>query len=183
VTVLVGAPALAALGPAQYAVLAAAVIAGMVALAGYLLTQWQAQRDRKLKVFADALAAVAEYEELPYRIRRRSASEGPIRAEIANRISDVQVRIAFHLAWLEIESPAVAEAYRALVDAARQEAGAHMKAAWNEPVLSEDAAMSLGIAYACPDTPAARERCIAAMRDHLELFRHGGRRPRTHPES
>src|SRR6266508_4369607 len=43
----------------------------LVALAGYLLTQWQARRDRKLKVFADTLAAVAEYEELPYRIRRR----------------------------------------------------------------------------------------------------------------
>jgi len=155
----------------------------LVALAGYLLTQWQARRDRKLKVFADTLAAVAEYEELPYRIRRRSASEGPIRAEIANRISDVQVRIAFHLAWLEIESPAVAEAYRALVDAARQEAGAHMKAAWNEPILAEDAAMSLATAYACPDTHAARERCIVAMRDHLRLLRHGERQSQTPPET
>lgn len=143
----------------------------LVALAGYFFHNHQARRERKMRAFADALGAVAEYQELPYRIRRRQGADAATRAAIAERVSDIQVKVAFHLAWLEIESVAVADAYRGLVAAARREAGAHMSAAWQEPVLADDAAMSLGTGYASPETDAARAACLSAMRGHLGPMR------------
>ena len=61
-------------GPAQWSTIIAALIAALVAVAGYMVTQAQARRERKAKEFADALAAVEEYLEAPYRIRRRQAA-------------------------------------------------------------------------------------------------------------
>jgi hypothetical protein len=52
----------------------AALIAALVAVTGYMLTQAQARRERRAREFADALAAVEEYLEAPYRIRRRQAA-------------------------------------------------------------------------------------------------------------
>lgn len=143
----------------------------LVAFAGYLFHHHQARRERKMRAFADALGAVAEYQELPYRIRRRQGADATTRAAIAERVSDIQVKVAFHQAWLEIESEAVADAYRTLVAAARREAGAHMSAAWQEPILADDAAMSLGTGYASPGTDAARAGCLSVMRAHLAPVR------------
>lgn len=111
-------------GPAQWSTIIAALIAALVAVAGYMLTQAQARRERKAKEFADALAAVAEYLEAPYRIRRRQAATPEAREALASSLSDLQARIALHRAWLQVEAPAVGQAYDALVSAARSEAGA-----------------------------------------------------------
>jgi hypothetical protein len=143
----------------------------VVALLGYVFHHHQARRERKMRAFANALGAVAEYQELPYRIRRRQGSDSATRAAIAERVSDIQVQVAFHLAWLEIESEAVADAYRTLVAAARRESGAHMSAAWSEPLLDDDAAMSLGTGYSTPETDAARTACLEVMRTHLGPLR------------
>lgn len=64
----------------------------------------------------------------------------------------MQKRIDFHRAWLGIESLVVGEAYEELVSAVRKEAGEHMKSAWNEPLITTDEALSLGMAYVCPNT-------------------------------
>jgi hypothetical protein len=143
----------------------------LVGLSGYFFHHHQARRDRKMRAFADALGAVAEYQELPYRIRRRQGADAATRAAIAERISDIQVQVAFHQAWLEIESEAVAAAYRELVAAARREAGAHMSEAWGEPILGDDASMRLGNGYASPETEGARSVCLRAMRAHLRPVR------------
>lgn len=153
-----------------------ALVGAFVALGGYLLHHWQARRERKRRAFSDALGAVAEYQELPYRIRRRQASDGETRGAITERISDIQVKVAFHQAWLEIESAAVAGAYQALVAAVRGEAGMHMTAAWAEPLLADDASMSLGTGYSSPDTDTARTGCLRAMRAHLRPVRLPGHR-------
>jgi hypothetical protein len=148
----------------------------LVALAGYFFHHHQARRERKMRAFADALGAIAEYQELPYRVRRRQASDAATRATIAERVSDIQVKVAFHLAWLEIESEAVAAAYRTLVAAARRESGAHMSAAWAEPVLADDPTMNLGTGYVSPETDEARAECLRRMRAHLapvRRLRHG----------
>ncbi len=139
----------------------------VVAFLGYVFHHHKARRERKTRAFADALGAVAEYQELPYRIRRRQGSDAATRAAIAERVSDIQVKVTFHLAWLEIESDAVATAYRNLVAAARRESGQHMSTAWSEPLLADDAAMSLCTGYSTPDTDTARAVCLTKMRAHL----------------
>lgn len=148
----------------------AALIAAVVAVAGYMLTQAQARRERRAKEFAQALAAVEEYLEAPYRIRRRSAATPEARGDLTSSLSDLQARIAHHRAWLHVEAPAVATAYDALVAAARSEAGMQMKEAWNSAPLAKDADMNLMIAYRHPDSDAERAQVIAVMRQNLRYW-------------
>jgi hypothetical protein len=156
-------------GPAQWSTIIAAVIAALVAVTGYMLTQAQARRERRAREFADALAAVEEYLEAPYRIRRRQAATPEAREALTSALSDLQARIALHRAWLQVEAPAVGRAYEALVSAARSEAGAQMAEAWNAAPLTSDTDMNLKVAYPHPDSDAERAKVIAAMRQHLRL--------------
>jgi hypothetical protein len=157
----------------------AAVLAGVIAVAGglvsvaltYNLNQRAARRERQTRVFAEALTAIEDYAEMPYRIRRRPGSPGA-RHELTEQISQIQSRIAFHQAWLCIETPSVAGSYEDLVRAAKTQAGKQMKHAWLEPATTQDAQVSLGIGYPRDEIDAARGRCVAAMRDSL------GRTPR-----
>lgn len=130
-------------GPAEWATIIAAAIAAIVALAGYALTQAWARRERRARTFADALAAVEGYLEAPYRVRRRPASTPEVRAALTSALSDLQARIALLRAWLQVEAPAVAQAYEALISAARAEAGTQMADVWNSTPLARDADMNL----------------------------------------
>jgi hypothetical protein len=164
-----GAASPSGFGPAQWSTIIAALIAALVAVAGYMLTQAQARRERRAREFADALAAVADYLEAPYRIRRRQAATPEAREALTSALSDLQARIALHRAWLQVEAPAVGHAYEALVFAARSEAGAQMAEAWNAAPLTSDTDMNLKVAYPHPNSDAERAKVIAAMRQHLRL--------------
>ena len=148
----------------------AALIAAAAVLIGYLVNQVANRRAEKTKVFAEAIEAVADYQEMPYRIRRRPAPDAASRLALSERVSDIQKRIDFHRAWLSIESTKVGDAYEALVSAVRKEAGEHMKSAWEEPLITADDQMSLGVAYSCPGTQAARITCMQAMQQHLRRW-------------
>jgi hypothetical protein len=125
----------------NWAPVLSAVIAGLVALAGYLVTQSANRRDRKGKVYAEALAAVREYQELPYRVRRRAASDAATRAALAERISDVMAKPGFYKAWLQIDSPLTRSAYGDLVSRTRRQGRQHLSDAWRGNVLEKDAEM------------------------------------------
>ena len=140
-------------GPAQWSMIIAALIAALVVVAGYMLTQMQARRERRAKEFADALAAIEEYLESPYRIRRRQATP-EAREILTAALSDLQARIAFHRAWLQVEAPAVGQAYEVLISSARSEAGRQMTEAWNYAPLDRDADMNLKVAYPHPNSDA-----------------------------
>lgn len=154
------------------------VVAALVALAGYLLTQAWNRRERWARSFSEALAAVEDFLELPYRVRRRPAQDdGSCRFAITSHISDVQARLRFHSTWLRLQSPSVASAYEALVRAARQEAAPQRNDAWRLPPLHADSEVPLLVTYEHPRTDAARLACVDAMRDELRL-RSGVRRRR-----
>lgn len=154
-------------GPAEWATIIAAAIAAVVAVAGYVRTQAWARRERRAKAFADALAAIEDYLEAPYRVRRRQAATPEARTALTSILNDLQARIALHRAWLQVEAPAVAEAYEALVSAARAEAGTQMTDAWNSAPLANDADMNLKVAYAHPDSDAQRLLAARSMRRNL----------------
>jgi hypothetical protein len=148
----------------------AALIAALVAVTGYMVTQAQARRERRAGEFAEALAAVEEYLEAPYRIRRRQAATPEARDALTNALSDLQARIAHHRAWLYVEAPDVAQAYDALIAAARSEAGLQMTDAWNSAPLASDADMNLKVAYQHPNSDAERGKVIAVMRQNLRYL-------------
>jgi len=149
---------------------------GLVSVAlTYNFNQRAARRERQTNVFAEALTAIEDYAEMPYRIRRRPGTPGA-RHELTEQISQIQSQIAFHQAWLCIETPSVARSYEDLVRAAKTQAGNQMKQAWLEPATTEDAQVSLGTGYARDEIDAARGQCIEAMRDALGRIPHPGTR-------
>jgi hypothetical protein len=153
------------------------IVAGCFLLAGYLLNQTWARNERRAKAFAEALAAVEDYLEMPYRVRRRPASEPETRAMLTNQMSDIKARIAFHQAWLQVEAPQVAAAFDDLVRAAQEEGGAQMQQAWQEPLRDTDAAMNLGVAYNRSKSDSARSKTLERMREEIS-FPRGPRTPR-----
>src|SRR5215203_1622123 len=94
----------------------AAVVTGLVALLVLAGNQYQARKDRLRKDFAEALAAVERYAELPYRILRRQDSTPEVRGHIAELVHEVQQDILFHKRWVRIQSSEVAEVYDALLE-------------------------------------------------------------------
>lgn len=150
---------------------AVVLIAAFIAIAGgaitaaltYSLNQRAARRERQARAFAEALGAIEEYAELPYRIRRRRPTE-EAQHELTEQISRLQARIAFHQGWLQVQSPGVARCYEQLVRAAKWQAGAHMRDAWDRPPAVGAAEMNLGGAYPRAEIDRARGRCIEAMR-------------------
>jgi hypothetical protein len=152
----------------------AALLAGAVAVVGALLSvavtyglnQRTARRERHATLFAEALAAIEDYAELPYRVRRRPRTpEG--RHELTEQVSQIQSRIAFHQAWIALEAPDVSRCYNDLVRAAKTQAGKQMAQAWLTPAITKDAQVNLGVAYPRDEINAARGRCVAAMRQAL----------------
>jgi hypothetical protein len=152
----------------------ALLLAGLVSVAGalisvaftYGLNQRAARRERHSRVFAEALTAIEDYAEMPYRIRRRPRGLSA-QHELTEQISQIQSRIAFHQAWLWIEAPSVAGPYAELVRATKTQAGTQMKEAWLKPTARKAAHFNLTAAYERDKINTARSRCIDAMRDAL----------------
>jgi hypothetical protein len=144
-------------------------IAGGVAVFGYLHTSRATRRERMAQSLAQAINAVGDYQDLPYRVRRRSSSDPAVRSNLAERISEIHSRLDFHSAWLRITAPEVATAYDQLVADVRSEAGAYIKEAWLQPIIRHDQEMNLGLGqqYKCPETDKARGECIEVMRIYL----------------
>jgi len=109
-----------------------AAIAGLVALTGYFLTQFANRRERKGKSYAEALAAVRQYQELPYLIRRRSESTSATRTALAQQISDVMAKLGFYQAWLQMDSDTTSTAYNDLIAQTRKIGRVHLKGKYSE---------------------------------------------------
>ncbi|WP_282795541.1 hypothetical protein [Streptomyces sp. CC224B] len=133
----------------------------------YTFNQRTIRKERRAKTFAEALTTVEEYLEMPYRIRRRPESSSSVRQELTDEVSGLLARMAFHQAWLQIEASAVAGPYSVLVATARAEAGAQMSLAWQQPPITTDSGMNLGVPYPRDRSIAARATCIGVMRRHL----------------
>lgn len=149
---------------------AAAVITGLVAILALAVNQYQVRRDGRSKDFAEALAAVERYAELPYRVLRRQESTPEVRGRIAEFIHDVQQDLLFHKSWMHIQAPRVADAYDSLLRTTREEAGAAMTEAWSESPSDSDESMPLGRQRFCFSRMSKeRSKYIEAVRYELEF--------------
>lgn len=150
----------------------AAIITAVFALAGVLVTvavnQHLARQDRLRKDFAEALAAVERYAELPYRVRRRQGAGPETRERISDVTHGVQQDLLFYQSWVRIQAPRVADAYDALVGAMRREAGRAMSEAWRTGAITADEDMPLGDGYDFPEMRQRRAEYVGAVRRQLE---------------
>jgi hypothetical protein len=147
--------------------LVVALIAAGIAILVHVREERSQRRDRLRDVFSEALRAVADYQELPYMVRRRSDAQPMTREDLTRHASDVQSRLDFYVARLELESGALGDAYGRLVSTIRRESGAQMTTAWKEERLDSDVAVPLGASYERSAADAERRRCVAVMRRHL----------------
>lgn len=154
----------------SWVALTTGIIAALVGIAGFLLNQLANRRERKSKIYAEALEAVQEYAELPYRIRRRASEDGPTRAALGDRISDLHAKLAFYRRWLQIDSAEVSSAYEDFVDKTTTACRGFWSAAWKEPVLTEDKQAALiDVGYVAKFDEELR-LCLSAMRRELSSW-------------
>lgn len=152
---------------AQVVTLAAALIAAGGVIITLLFNAAKSRRDALATLYADALGAVAEYLEGPYRILRKDGT-ATTRVAIASKISDVKTAIDHNQALLRLHArPGVADAYDAFVLAAKQEAGKQMHAAWEAPPVTTDEAVNLNVALPRGESEAARTRLVEVMQTDL----------------
>jgi len=146
---------------------AAAVLTVGVGIWTYTRQQKARHRERLRDLFSDALRAVADYQELPYLIRRRS-DESPMKpSELVRHISDIQTRLDYYVARLRLETAEIGEAFERLVGVTRRESGSQMTEAWQQARLTGDAEIPLGARYARDLSDVEKATCIAVMLNHL----------------
>jgi hypothetical protein len=152
----------------DWGTLLAAAIAAVVAVFGYIINQNADRRAKKAQFYAEALRAVKELEEMPYRVAKRKESSSGIREKLGSEISNVFVDISFYLSWLKIDSPLVGEAYglmaRSAIDASEQQ----LHYAWGLPIMANDKDVGLNDKFFDREKPA-QDVCIAAMRNELKV--------------
>ena len=126
-------------------VVVAAVVSGWVNAALARRATRLEERSRVRSTLAEAYQAYADYKEFPYAIRRRRADQlGEERVRLSEEVRRVQSRLSYYQAWTIVESPETGAVYNDLVAQLRRIAGASMRAAWQEPALSDDAGMNIG---------------------------------------
>jgi hypothetical protein len=146
-----------------------AIVAGVVALVGYYLTQATNRHERKSKLYAEALATVREYEELPFRIRRRPSSDPATRASLGEQVSSTFTKLGFYIAYLQIDSVVVGDAYYDLFKQTSEFGGRYREEAWKARVISNDEEMSSNFGYLY-DNSREQELCLLAMRRQLSIW-------------
>jgi hypothetical protein len=157
-----------AAGLGVLATLTAAIIAAIVALRAYKAQQRETRRQQRATFYAEAVRAVEDYAEAPYRIRRRDGSAAA-RREVTQHVSDVKSRISFYTAWMAIHGTAtVAAAYEDFVRAAQSEAGQQMTAAWRSRPTKRDRDVPVGSPLPRARTDATRAALLAAMKADLD---------------
>jgi Tfp pilus assembly protein PilE len=114
------------------------IVAAVVAVKAYRNQQQETRRQQTAAFYAEAVRAVEDYMECPYRILRKDGSS-EARREITQHISDVKSRISFYAGWMAIHgNTQVRGAYDAFVTAAKRDAGPQMTAAWETKPVKKD---------------------------------------------
>ncbi|RJQ79458.1 hypothetical protein D5S17_10635 [Pseudonocardiaceae bacterium YIM PH 21723] len=145
------------------------VIAATVAIKAYRTQQQEIRRQHRASFYAEALRAVEDYMECPYRILRKDGSS-EARREITQHISDVKSRISFYTGWIEIHgTPEVRATYDAFVTTAQREAGPQMTAAWETKPVRRDRDVPLRTSpLPRVATDIARSRLLTVLQTNLE---------------
>jgi hypothetical protein len=145
------------------------IVAAVVAVKAYKAQQQETRRQEKARFYSEAVRAVEDYMEGPYRILRKDGSSAA-RREITQHISDVKSRISFYTGWMAIHGTLeVRAAYDAFVTAAQREAGPQMTAAWDARPVKKDKDVPLRTApLQRTSTDAARSQLLDVLRTDLE---------------
>jgi NTP pyrophosphatase (non-canonical NTP hydrolase) len=152
----------------DWGTLLAAAIAAAVAVFGYVINQNADRRAKKAQFYAEALRAVKELEEMPYRVAKRKDSSPETREKLGSEISDIFVDISFYLSWLRIDSSLIGEAYALMARSATSACEQQLRYAWGLPIITDDKDVGLDNHFFGRDK-SAQVVCVAAMHNELKL--------------
>lgn len=148
----------------------AALIAAVIAVIGYSIQRKITRRSERADLYGNAIGAVEEYLEGPYRIRRKIADPANW-FTISSALSDAKTAISHHQALIELHAPPpVSRSYRAFANAATAEVGPDMTSAWQAPPLNRPEDVPLGSGYARSKSDLARSELIEVMADDLDAI-------------
>jgi hypothetical protein len=149
------------------ATLLAAGIAVTGVVMGFAVTNAHGRRERRAQTYAEAIKAVSEYLEGPYRVARCHNNPAE-RAAISTDISAVQARIDAHQVLLRLHAHRrVAAAYDAYVGAARVEAGRQMTAEWKKPPAKKHGDMNVHRPFDRSKSSKKKDDVLKAMERDL----------------
>lgn len=131
---------------------AGAAIGAVVGLLGVLVGLWvngdRAERQRRRDLHGRALAAVIDYGEIPFMIRRRRCEPEQRSAErirLSDHFSKVKAEISTCQVLLSADGHRrVAAPYDELVATARSVVGKEAHDAWEQEPIAEDSGMNMG---------------------------------------
>ena len=106
---------------------ATVIVALLTALAAYLA----GKRERRRRLYSEAVKSAVAWQELLYRVRRRARED---ERELVNRFHDCQDQISLYRAWVGSESVYVQRSYDRLVGAVKSQTQGLITAAWDDPV-------------------------------------------------
>ncbi len=155
----------------DYLPIVVAVVAALTALTGYLINSGSARRLERMHRYADALDAldaVERYRQLPHTFQRRHDETPATRSELAILLGDVQISLAFHRRWMNLESIELGRAYDAYVDKVRERNSEFRKQALLSPPPTSDVGIETGQPFPFEDK-AQRDECIRIMNKHLRM--------------
>jgi hypothetical protein len=146
------------------AAIVVAFAAGAVAVWSAQFTERVKQRDRRRAVYSDAYKAALGWQELLYRVRRRSKDPEQVRDLVA-QFHAFQEKITYFEGWLGTESAALGRSYARLLRRVKSETEDLIRHAWRTPGRDVDEDQPEDERH--PDIGRECEHFLSDVRDHL----------------
>lgn len=105
--------------------LASVAVAAGTARSTYLASK----RDRRRRLYGEAVQSVLKWNEMLYRVRRRGSEQT---RELIEAFHELQEELDYYQAWIATESPYLERSYARLVKSVKMEVEPLITAAWNE---------------------------------------------------
>ena len=93
------------------------------------------------------------------------------RAQLAKMIGEAQESLSFHSRWLELGSPDVGPAYKALVDKVREKNSIYRQQALDAPPPTTDGDLGKFRNAFLTDSDKQDNECLIAMQNELKFSR------------
>jgi len=120
---------------------AAAAVLVVVLKAAFDATADRAQQRRQR--YAEMVAALVSWAELPFRIRRRSSNDPTVRAALVERTHELQERLVVHGAELSAECPWLSKRYDHALATVKAATAPRLNEAWKLPLITDVGDMNL----------------------------------------
>ncbi|WP_299952203.1 hypothetical protein [uncultured Modestobacter sp.] len=146
-------------------VIIAALVTATAAVLGFLVNGSLNRATEKRRVCAEALVCVERYVQLPHTFARRANNKPETLQELGTLLAQVQIDMAFHKRWLQLEDSKAANAYVALCDKYEAKCALFRQQALTQPPVGVEVPRDHFKGYLAEGEWA---QCLEEMRRHVQ---------------